>query len=118
MKRHQPERHQPLKALVFEILLILADGERHGYALAKELERRASAPTVLPANLYRTLRDMMARGWIAETEERPDPAYDDRRRRYYHVTDSGLEIARRESERLSHLVREARDKRLLGHLVS
>lgn len=105
----------PLKALVFEILLTLAEGDRHGYGLAKALAQRASAPTVLPANLYRTLRDMMAHGWIAETAPKSATPGDDRRRRYYRLTAKGREAARCESERLASLVEEARAKRLLGH---
>lgn len=109
MKQHQA----PLKPLVFEILLALVDGAAHGYGLAKTLEARPGAPRVLPANLYRTLRDLCAQGWLAESDRRPGPD-EDRRRRYFKLTESGLDGLRRESERLERLVLEARTKRVLA----
>lgn len=99
----------PLKPLVFEILLVLLDAERHGWDLVRELERRAGgARRILPGNLYRTLREMQTAGLIEESAARPTPEQDDERRRYFRVTSIGRRAARAESERLLRLVNEAR----------
>lgn len=112
MPTPQPTEPQPLKPLVFEILLALVDAPCHGYGLAKILASRSGAPAILPANLYRTLRDLCARGWLIETDERPQ-ADDDSRRRYFRMTAAGRRAVRAEAERLDRLVAEARDKQLL-----
>ncbi len=57
---------------------------------------------------------MLANGLIEESEERPDPALDDQRRRYYRMTDFGRKVAGAEAERLRSLVDAAREKKLLG----
>lgn len=105
----------PLKPLVYEILLVLLDAERHGWHLARELESRAgNRRRILPGNLYRTLREMRAAGWIDESDARPAPADDDERRRYFRVTAAGRRAARDESERLRRLLSEARALKLIG----
>jgi DNA-binding PadR family transcriptional regulator len=110
--RHRTAR---LKPLVYEILLVLLDAERHGWDLAKELERRGGGTRrILPGNLYRTLRDMRRTGLIEESGTRPGPDQDDERRRYYRVTPAGQRAARQESERLSRLLVEARSLKLIG----
>jgi DNA-binding PadR family transcriptional regulator len=107
---------RPLKPLVFEILLVLAGGERHGWDLVRELERRAGgAVKILPGNLYRSLREMMATGLIEESARRPDPGLDDERRRYFRVTKAGRQAARAEATRLAGLLSEAQALRLLRH---
>jgi DNA-binding PadR family transcriptional regulator len=104
-----------LKTLVYEILLILLDAERHGWDLARELERRAGTTRrILPGNLYRTLREMHRQGLIEESGARPAPDDDDERRRYFKVTTRGERAARAESERLRKLLVEARALKLLG----
>ncbi len=102
----------PLKPLVYEILIILLDEDRHGWDLARELDRRAGVRRILPGNLYRTLRAMRADGLIEESEGRPTPDEDDERRRYFRVTAIGRRAARRESERLRRLLAEARALKL------
>ncbi|MBV9279742.1 MAG: helix-turn-helix transcriptional regulator [Chloroflexi bacterium] len=66
-----------------------------------------------PGTLYRSIKGMLAEGLIAESDERPDPALDDERRRYYRLTDRGRSLAEAEAARLAALVRVARSRRLL-----
>ena len=104
------EKLLPLHPESFRILVVLREGERHGYAIVKELERDAGRPgTVLPANLYRRIRWLMERGLSAESEARPDPELGDERRRYFRVTDLGEEVARAEAQRLRALLAGAGD---------
>ncbi len=104
----------PLLPAVFHIMLALADGERHGYAIKREVELRTGGVISLgPGTLYGTLRRMLAQEWIEETDERPDPENRDVRRRYYRLTELGRRLARAEAERLENLVRVARAKELL-----
>jgi len=105
----------PLKPTMFEILLVLAGEDLHGYAIVKQLEERSGGALRLePANLYRTLRTMIDRDLIAETDRRPDTKLDDQRRRYFHITKFGREVARAEAGRLERLVEDARKQRLLA----
>lgn len=105
----------PLKPIVFQILLVLLDEERHGWGIVREVERRAGGTIrILPGNLYRSLREMLADGLIEESARRPDPDLDDERRRYFKVTKRGREAARAEAERLEALVGEARALKLLS----
>lgn len=100
----------PLKPAVFDILLALADGERHGWALTQELQKRTGA-RLDPGNLYRSLRTMLDAGLIEESAERPAPDLDDERRRYYRVTAHGRKAAQQEIARLDALVRAAKNTR-------
>lgn len=104
----QPEQMEvetPLTPAVFHIMLALADGERHGYSILREVERYTEGRLKLgPTTLYRSIRQMLAAGYIAETEERPDPELDDERRRYYRLTDTGRRAALAETRRLARLV--------------
>lgn len=103
----------PLKPLVFETLLALADEDRHGWSLVRDIQQRLGGERVLPANFYRTLRGMLADGLIAESaRKRADEG--DERRRYFTLTSLGRDAARLEARRLSILVDESRTKRLLG----
>ncbi len=99
-----------LSAVTFHILLALADGDAHGYAIAKEVEESTSGSVVLnPATLYRTLRQLLTDGWIAEGEV--DEA--DARRRTYKLTARGRKMAQAEAQRLASVVAMARARRLL-----
>jgi len=100
---------------MFHVLLALADGEKHGYAILKEVRRRTGGKVRLSAGtLYAIVKRCLADGWIAESDERPDPALDDERRRYYHLTDFGRRAAVAEAERLREVLDMARDKNLLA----
>jgi DNA-binding PadR family transcriptional regulator len=114
-----PEDLLPLTPAVFHILLALSDGERHGYAIMREVERGTGGQTRMgPGTLYGTLKRMMSGGLVEESDERPDADLDDERRRYYRLTAFGLRVATAEAERLSRLVAEAQARHLLpGGLV-
>lgn len=114
-ERPDPRELLPVKPIVFQIILLLVDGERHGWNIAKELEERMdSGKKLLPGNLYRTLRTMLSQRLIEESDRRPDPEIDDERRRYYRLTKFGAEVGRLEARRLEHLVGAARSKKLLS----
>jgi len=98
---------------VYHILLALGDGDRHGYALLRTIAANTDAPTVGPTTLYRSLRQMLADGFIEVADERPDPAVDNERRAYYRLTARGREGARTETERIGRIVVAARAKPLL-----
>jgi DNA-binding PadR family transcriptional regulator len=113
-KRHRPEDSLPLKPVVFQVLLTLANGERHGYGIVQDIAARtAAAMRLQPGNLYRTLNDMLEDGLVAEAGERSAADSGDERRRYYRITKRGAEVAAAEARRLEALVAEARASRLL-----
>ena len=104
----------PLLPAVFHIMLALADGERHGYGIKREVEFRTLGIINLgPGTLYGTLRRMLTEGLIEECGEHLD-AEGDVRRRYYRLTEFGRQLAAAEAERLESLVALARAKDLLG----
>ncbi len=104
----------PLTPAVLHILLALADEERHGYGIMREVEWRTGGQTRLgPGTLYGSIKRMLAGGLIEESDERPDPAMDDQRRRYYRITGFGRRVAGAEAERLWGLVETARARKLL-----
>jgi DNA-binding PadR family transcriptional regulator len=110
----EPRDLLPLTPAVLHILLALADEERHGYGIMREVEERTGGQTRLgPGTLYGSIKRMLADGLIEESDERPDPAMDDQRRRYYRITDFGRRVAGAEAERLSGLVETARARKLL-----
>jgi DNA-binding PadR family transcriptional regulator len=105
----------PLKPALYLILLALTDGDRHGYGLKKEIISRTDGKVRLGAGtLYRSIRQLVDLGLIEESSQRPDPALDDERRRYFHLTQFGRQVARAETERLAELVRIAQASRLAG----
>lgn len=111
----KPKDLLPLKPVVFQIMLILAQGEHHGWSIVKELERRANdGKRILPGNLYRTLRTMLGDQLIEESAVRPDPEMDDERRRYFRLTEFGAEVARAEADRLEEILTAARSTDLLS----
>ena len=113
----EPRDHLPLTPAVLNILLALADEERHGYGIMREVEARTRGGTRLgPGTLYGSIKRMLADGLIEESDERPDPEFDDQRRRYYRITDFGRRVAGAEAERLQSLVNTARERKLLGRL--
>jgi DNA-binding PadR family transcriptional regulator len=105
----------PLTPAVFHILLALADGEKHGYAIMQEVEAvTAGQVTMGPGTLYGSIKRMLKASLIVETDERPDPALDDARRRYYELTAYGRAALNAEAERLARAVREAERKQVFG----
>jgi DNA-binding PadR family transcriptional regulator len=103
----------PLPPVTFHILLALADGERHGYAIIQDVEARTGGELRLGAGtLYRSIHRMLEQGLIVESQRRPARALDDERRRYYRLTSFGTSVARAETRRLAQLVRLARARGL------
>ncbi len=104
----KPEQYLPLTPVVFEITLALAGGERHGYDIMQDVERRTDGRIVLhPGTLYRALSRLLDQKLIEELDESPVPG-DDERRRYYRLTALGHAVARAEVERLASQVSAAR----------
>jgi DNA-binding PadR family transcriptional regulator len=103
----------PLKPLVLQVLLALAEGERHGWSLVRDVQQRGGFSRIMPGNFYRTLRAMLTDGLIDESPLRPKAAEDDERRRYFRLTTLGERVAAAEAKRLEAVVTEARAKRLL-----
>lgn len=109
-----PKTAPTLTPAAFHIMLVLADGENHGYAIMREVAEHTQGKMRLgPGSLYGTIKRMLADGWIEESDERPDPQLDDERRRYYRLTAVGRKLVQAEAERLEQLVDIARGKRLL-----
>jgi DNA-binding PadR family transcriptional regulator len=91
---------------MFHILLVLIGGERHGYAIMREVETATGGSFHLgPGTLYSSIRQLLALGLIAAADERIDPSLDDERRKYYRITERGRWAAHMEAERLAQLVR-------------
>jgi DNA-binding PadR family transcriptional regulator len=109
-----PEEFIPLTPAVFHILLALADGEAHGYAIMQDVaDRTKGAVRMSAGTLYGAVSRLLDDGLIEESEERPDPELDDTRRRYYRLTDLGSRVLIAETKRLSELVRAARATRVV-----
>jgi DNA-binding PadR family transcriptional regulator len=101
-----------LTRLTYEILLALADRDRHGYGIIKEIEDRSGVAGVPSTGaMYLALQRMEADGLIAEASEKPAGA--DGRRRYYRITPKGRQVAEAESRQLAELVADARSRSLL-----
>ena len=112
-----PESFIPVPVSEFQILLAIADRDRHGYGIMTDVAARTGGTVHLgPGTLYGSIKRMLAGGLIEESDRRPDPALDDDRRRYYRITTLGRAVARAEARRMAELVAVARGKRLLGRL--
>jgi len=95
----------PLPPAIFHMLLLLSEGERHGYALKREMARRTRGKlNPGPGVLYGSINKMLEQGLIVESEERPASHLDDERRRYYKITAFGRRVAQAEAVRMRELV--------------
>jgi DNA-binding PadR family transcriptional regulator len=113
MDKFRPDTFLPLTPVAFEILLALADGERHGYSILQEVETRSGGAVSLHAGtLYRALARLLESDLIEELRESPDSSSDERRR-YYRLTQRGVAVARAEVGRLEGQLAAARTRRLL-----
>jgi len=100
---------ETLKPHLFYILLALADGERHGLAIARDVQSLSSGGVRLwPATLYGSLDDLRSRKWIEELPEHPED--ESERKRYYRLTRTGRAALNDEAERLARLARLARTR--------
>ena len=104
---------------MFNVLLALADGEKHGYAMLKEVSEQTNGEVQLSTGtLYGIIKRLLTDGLIAEVRNRADTANEDQRRRYYRLTVSGRRVLAAEMQRLQQLVGIARVKRLLPRNVA
>jgi DNA-binding PadR family transcriptional regulator len=113
-RRSDPEASEPaLTSAQFHVLLTLAEGERHGYAIMKQIERRTTGSVELgPATLYRSIKQLLGRGLIEEVEDESGGA-GEKRRRSYVLTRLGRRRTVREARRLQTLVQWAEDALVL-----
>jgi len=97
----------------FHILVALADQDRHGYSIMQEVDERTGGKVRLsPSTLYSAIKRLLEEGYIEELQERPDPAHDDERRRYYRLTKLGRQAAMEEARQLEKLLADARSSGL------
>jgi DNA-binding PadR family transcriptional regulator len=110
-----PRSFLPLTPLVLQVLLALADGDRHGYNIIREVDARTGGLIRLrTGTLYTLLQRLADQRLIAEASTRPAPARDDERRRYYTLTPLGRSVLKAETGRLRAVVDLARARRVLG----
>src|SRR5260370_32153067 len=106
-----------LTPAMFQVLLALGDGEKHGYAILKEVEEQTNGHVRLSTGtLYAMIKRLLSEGIIAECRNRPPAEEDDQRRRYYRLTPLGRQVATAEVERMERMVATARQKHLLKRL--
>lgn len=99
----------PIHALELRILIVVSEGPTHGYRIVKEVEALEGGRFKLyPANLYRRIRDLLARGLIEATEAPSSEESSENRRNYFRITHLGREVVKAEIMRLEELVTDAR----------
>lgn len=104
----EPDSFLPLPSAWLHILVALGSGEKHGYAIMRDVEELSEGRVRMgPGTLYGSVKRMLADGLIEETSSRPDPTLDDQRRRYYRLTGLGEQVCAAELQRLDALVRRA-----------
>ncbi len=104
----EPEEFLPLPSATLHILLALGPGEKHGYAIMRDVDALSDGAVRMgPGTLYGSVKRMLADGLIEETSSRTDPELDDQRRRYYRLTGLGSKVSAAELARLEALVRRA-----------
>jgi len=106
-----------LTPAMFQVLLALGDGEKHGYAILKEVEEQTGGEVRLSTGtLYAIIKRLLTEGAIQECRNRPPVEEDDQRRRYYRLTVAGRQVAIEEAERMERLIATARQKHFLKRL--
>lgn len=112
MTSPNPSDLLPLPVAQLHILLALATGDKHGYAIMQEVETLTEgAVTMGPGTLYGAVKKMVSAALIEESDERPDPELDDQRRRYYRLTALGGRVLDAEINRMEQLARAAKIRR-------
>ena len=110
----EPDDFLPLPRDTFDVLVSLADRDRHGYAILQDIAERTDGRIRLsPSTLYAVIKRLLESELIEELSERPDPAHDDERRRYYRLTPLGRRVAESEAARLTRLLADARASGLM-----
>jgi DNA-binding PadR family transcriptional regulator len=111
----EPAPKPPLKPLDFLVLLALAEGERHGYGIRRDVfELSSGSISVDAGNLYRTLARLVEAGLVARSSRRAAADADDERRRYFRLTREGGKALAADARRLRQLLRHAKVRRLLA----
>ena len=106
-----------LTPAMFQVLLALGDGEKHGYAILKEVEEQTDGHVRLSTGtLYAIIKRLLIDGAIQECRQRPPVEEDDQRRRYYRLTPSGRQVAIEEAERMERIIATARERHFLKRL--
>ena len=109
MPDRRPHDCLPLTPALFHVLLSLVDGEKHGYAIMKEIEQRTGGTVLLSTGtLYGIVKRLLADGWIRESA-----LGSTERRRAYRLAPFGRGVALAEAERLRDLVATAQIKKLI-----
>jgi DNA-binding PadR family transcriptional regulator len=108
----EPDSLLPLPPAVFHILVALAEGDRHGYSILREVEGRTGGVRLGPGTLYGAIKRMLEQDLVEEVRA-PKAEGDDERRRYYRLTRFGRRVAEAEASRLADVVRKARASGLL-----
>ena len=115
MTDKDPRSFLPLTPLAFHALLAMADGERHGYAIIREVDERTDGLIKLrTGTLYTLLQRLLDETLIEESDARPAAEEDDSRRKYYRLTTMGRAVVEAEARRLETLLSDARRKQVLG----
>jgi DNA-binding PadR family transcriptional regulator len=112
MDRLRIDKYLPLTPTVFDILLALADGDKHGYAILQAVNNAARPATLRAGTLYRALSRLLEQDLVEESARRPAASVDDERRRYYRITALGRRVLKAELERLHQQILGARAKNL------
>jgi DNA-binding PadR family transcriptional regulator len=98
----------PLTSPLFHVLISLADEDRHGYAILKDVDERTNGDVILSTGtLYGIIKRLLASGWIVEARNQKRSG-EDERRRYYRLTAAGREAALAETARLERAASQAR----------
>jgi DNA-binding PadR family transcriptional regulator len=104
----------PLPSAAFQILLAVADEDRHGYGIMRQVAEQTGGRMRLgPGTLYSSIQALLEEGFIEEAGAREDAKLGDERRRYYRLTSAGRKVACSEAEKLAGILRVARSKKLL-----
>jgi DNA-binding PadR family transcriptional regulator len=104
----------PLPAVAFQILLALADGDLHGYAIMRQIEEQTGGRLRLgPGTLYGSIQALLEGKLIEEVDRADDIDPHQERRRYYRLTVFGRKLARSEAEKMADVLRVARDRKIL-----
>jgi DNA-binding PadR family transcriptional regulator len=112
--KSREETSEPLKPAVFQVLLSLAEGDKHGYAVLKDVEEQSGGEVKLSTGtLYAVFKRLLAEGLIVECRRRPPAEEDDQRRRYYQLTPAGRAVAVAEAQRMEKLLAQARSAKLI-----
>jgi DNA-binding PadR family transcriptional regulator len=106
----------PLPAAAFQIMLSLAEGDLHGYAIMRQVEEHTAGKVRLgPGTLYGSIQALLEQGFIDEVpgDAVNAPQTQKDRRRLYRLTSAGRKVARTEAEKLADILRFARAKKIL-----